>query len=300
MTDSTSIRLVAIDIDGTLLTPQHELSPRVERAVRGALAQDIHIVLATGKSRTSAVPLIEKLGIPSPGIFLQGLALYDAQGHIVHQETLDPDLTRRVLTIAEDRGFGLLLYSGTRILSRQRDPITDAVTIPFHEPAPEVVGPLQNWVEALPVNKLLIVGEPQAVSALRWHLGHVVGRSARLVQAGWPNMVELLPPGASKGAMLARLLNDLNLKPAQVMAIGDAENDIEMVQLAGVGVAMGNAAQHLKDIADFVTEPNTADGVAVALEKYIPALAPAPEPAAESATVMMPAIRPAEQTETKP
>ncbi|HYO88149.1 MAG TPA: HAD-IIB family hydrolase, partial [Candidatus Limnocylindrales bacterium] len=144
MTSAPSIRLIAIDIDGTLLNPQNELTPRVERAIRGALAKNIQIVLATGKSRSAALPFIEKLGIPSAGIFLQGLALSDAQGKILHQQTLDAALLLRVLTILEDRGFQAILYSGTRILVRRRSPETDAVTIPFHEPAPEAVGPLQN------------------------------------------------------------------------------------------------------------------------------------------------------------
>jgi Cof subfamily protein (haloacid dehalogenase superfamily) len=282
-----------------LLTPEHQLTPRVEKTLRAAIAQDVHIVLATGKSRAAAVPIIEKLGIPSHGIFLQGLALYDEAGKLAHQQTLDPDLVRRVITIAEDRGFGVIAYTANRILVRKRAPETDAVLIPFHEPAPEAIGPLQNVAGVLPINKLLFVGEPAAISSFRWQMGHLAGSAARLMQAGWPNMLELLPPGASKGAMLARLLEDLSLKPSEVMAIGDAENDFEMVQLAGVGVAMGNATQHLKDAADFVTTSNREDGVAVALEKYIPGLAPAPQPAAEAenATVMMPLVRPPAPTE---
>jgi Cof subfamily protein (haloacid dehalogenase superfamily) len=297
MTSTTPIRLIAIDIDGTLLNPQSELTPRVEKAIRGALAQGIQIVLATGKSRNAALPFIDKLGIPSAGIFLQGLALMDAQGKVLHQQTLDPALLRRVLTILEDRGFEAILYSGMRILVRQRSPATDAVLIPFHEPAPEAVGPLQNYVGALPIQKLLIVGEPQAITGLRWHLGHVVGGAGRLMQAGWPNMLELLPPGASKGAMLARLLADLKIAPAAVLAIGDAENDIEMIQMAGVGVAMANAAAPVKAAANWVTASNSEHGVALALEKYIPGLAPQPEPEPDGATVVMQAVRPAASTE---
>lgn len=301
MTDSLhAIRLVALDLDGTLLTPAHELSPRVEQALRKAIAQGVHVVLATGKSRAAGIPIIEKLGIPSHGIFLQGLTLYDEAGKLVHEQTLDPDLARRVITIAEDRGFGVIAYSASRILVRRRAPETDAVLIPFQEPVPESAGPLQNLVGVVPLNKLLFVGDPAAISAFRWQLGYLVGGEGRLMQAGWPNMLELLPPGASKGAMLARLLHDLGLKPAQAMAIGDAENDFEMIQLAGVGVAMGNATQHLKDTADFVTASNEQDGVAVALEKYIPGVAPAAPAEPDGATVMMPAIKPAAPAEEKP
>lgn len=297
MTSTSPIRLIAIDIDGTLLNPQSELTARVEQAIRGALAQDIQIVLATGKSRSAALPFIEKLGIPSAGIFLQGLVLNDAQGKLLHQQTLDANLLLRVLTILEDRGFQAILYSGTRILVRRRSPETDAVLIPFHEPAPEAVGPLQNFVGTVPIHKLLIVGEPQAITALRWQLGHVAGTAGRLMQAGWPNMLELLPPGASKGAMLARLLADLQIPPSAVLAIGDAENDIEMIKLAGIGVAMGNAAAPVKEAASWVTASNSEDGVALALEKYLPALAPEPEAEPDGATVMMPAIQPATSTE---
>ena len=299
MTHSTPIRLVAIDLDGTLLSPQHELTPRVEQALRGALAKDVHIVIATGKSRAAAVPIIEKLGIPSHGIFLQGLALYDEAGHLAHEQTLDPELARRVITIAEDRGFKIIAYSVNRIMVRTRAPETDAVLIPFHEPAPEAVGPLQNLCGAVPLNKLLFVGDAAGISRLRWQLGYLVGGSGRLMQAGWPNMLELLPPGAGKGTMLARLIDDLGLTRAEVMAIGDAENDLEMIQLAGVGVAMGNATAHLKEAADWVTTSNGEDGVAVALERYIPGLVPAPEQSAEAATMMMPAIRPAASMEEK-
>ncbi len=89
------------------------------------------------------------------------------------------------------------------------------------------------------------------------------------MQAGVPEMVEVLPPGASKGAALKQLLKIMKLDAAQVMAVGDAENDIEMIQLAGVGVAMGQSAQNVKDAADTVTASNDADGVAEALERYV-------------------------------
>jgi hydroxymethylpyrimidine pyrophosphatase-like HAD family hydrolase len=97
--------------------------------------------------------------------------------------------------------------------------------------------------------------------------------------------------------MLARLLADLKIAPAEVLAIGDAENDIEMIQMAGVGVAMANAAAPVKSAANWVTASNSEDGVALALEKYIPGLAPQPEPEPDGATVVMQAVRPAASTE---
>ena len=83
------------------------------------------------------------------------------------------------------------------------------------------------------------------------------------------HLLEALPPGSSKGAGLKWLLDDLGLDPAQVMAIGDGDNDIEMLQLVGLGVAMANATDALKQVADYVVNSNEADGVAEAIERFI-------------------------------
>jgi hydroxymethylpyrimidine pyrophosphatase-like HAD family hydrolase len=93
-----------------------------------------------------------------------------------------------------------------------------------------------------------------------------------------------LPPGASKGTALKVLLRDLGISATNVMAIGDGENDIEMIQIAGVGVAMGNASQKLKDVAMYITASNDEDGIVQALEKYIPAVAEALQPVVEGVT----------------
>src|SRR5690606_17087092 len=106
------------------------------------------------------------------------------------------------------------------------------------------------------------------INALRWQLNMQLGGTARLVQAGIPDMLEILPPGTSKGSALKTLLKEMNIAPANVLAIGDGENDIEMLQLAGIGVAMGNALQPVKDIANHVVSNNDADGVAEAIEAF--------------------------------
>ncbi len=94
-------------------------------------------------------------------------------------------------------------------------------------------------------------------------------------------MLEILPNGASKGAALKTLIKDLGVSSESVMAIGDAENDIEMIQLAGIGVAVGNAGQAVKDAADVVVASNDADGVAEAVERYVLQTEPTPALAAE-------------------
>jgi Cof subfamily protein (haloacid dehalogenase superfamily) len=281
---SPEIKLIALDLDGTLLNSQHQMTERTERALKAALEKGIQVVLATGKTFISGQRVIERLGLTTPGIYLQGLAIYNSDGSVRHQQKLDPEVARQVLTYAEERGYKMAAYSGQRILVRTITQDILTLNEQYHEPKPEAVGPLQNILDDTPINKLLAVqlNDPRRITALRWQLNAQLGSRAKLTQA-LSDMLEILPPGASKGAALKVLLRDMGVSPANVIAFGDGENDIEMLQLVGLGVAMGNAVQKLKDVASHVTGTNDEDGIAQALEKYIPAVATALNPPVEVA-----------------
>jgi Cof subfamily protein (haloacid dehalogenase superfamily) len=263
------IKLVALDIDGTLLNSKLELSERTERVLKAAIAEGVQVVLATGKTRNAGVKLTETLGLNAPGIYMQGVLIYDTDGKIMYQQALDPAIARQVITFAEDRGFQIIAYSGTRILVRKNTPEMNDAIVKYHEPAPETVGALQNVLDSLPINKLMAVGDPRGITALRWHLGTQLGGSCRLMQAGLSNMLEILPPGASKGAALKVLLKSLQIPGENAMAMGDAENDIETLKNVGLGVAVGNADPRLKEVAKFVVGTNDEDGVAEAIERFV-------------------------------
>jgi Cof subfamily protein (haloacid dehalogenase superfamily) len=297
-TPTPQIKLIAIDIDGTLLNSQNQLSERNEKALKAAIAKGVQIVLATGKTRPSADWINARLGLTAPGIFLQGQIAYDADGKVRYQQTLSPAIARQVLTFAEDRGFLMVAYSGSRILVRAANPaLADGIT-KYHEPQYEVVGPLQNILDSVPINKLMAIGEPRSIAALRWQLSTQLNGSARLMQAGLSNMVEVLPQGGSKGNALKHLLKELKIAPENVMAMGDAENDMEMIQLAGIGVAIGNAEAKLKEAAKYTVASNDQDGVAEAIERFVLA-EPKPAPAAASTSPASPAATPAAKPEAK-
>jgi Cof subfamily protein (haloacid dehalogenase superfamily) len=281
---TNTIQLIAIDLDGTLLNSQHQMTERTEKALRAAIEKGIQVVLATGKTRNAAQKIITQLGLTSPGIFLQGLAVYNGDGSIKHQTHLDPSVARQVVTFAEDRGFTVLAYSGTNVYARKRNRDIEVI-LAYDEREPEYVGALQNIINTTPINKLLAMdmSDRKRVAALRWQLKMQLDRAADLTQAAIPEMLEIIPRGASKGAALKLLLKDLQIPAENVLALGDGENDIEMLQMAGIGVAMGNALQQIKDVADHVTSTNDADGVAEAIEKFVlkteEPVATSPEPA---------------------
>lgn len=302
-----AIELVAIDIDGTLLNSSIQLTDRVEKAIKAATAQGVKIVLATGKTRVAALDILTRLGLQTPGIYVQGVVTYSADGSIQNQLILKDSVVRQVLTFAEDRGFTALAYSGSRILMRAHNADIEAAIRKYHDSTPEIVGPIQNLLASVSINKVVLIGDARAITALRWQLNIQIGTSARLVQAGIPSMLEVLPPGASKGTALKRLASELKITTDRIMAIGDAENDVEMIQFAGIGIAMGNADDKTKAAANHVVATNDADGVAEALERFViipPPPAPpvdvvAPTAVATTAETTAPST-PADATTTAP
>lgn len=269
-TEKKDIKLIAIDLDGTLLNSKSQVSPRTEAALKEAIAAGAQIVIATGKTRYAINGLVEKLGINAPAICMQGLITYSGDGKIMHETKIDPTLARQVITFGEDRGFFMIGYNGSHIyFRRENKEVEEALLTRYHEPNAEIVGALQNMADTPGFNKVIAVGEPRAVKALRWQLGMQIGGAGRLMQAGVPQMVEILPPNASKGTALKQLLKDLRIAPENVMALGDAENDLEMIQLAGVGVLMGQADPKFREHADYVTADLDHDGVAEAIDRFM-------------------------------
>ncbi len=266
-----SIELVVVDLDGTLLNSKHEMSKRNEMVLKKAIEQGIKVVIATGKTRASGLEITKRLNLDTPGIYLQGLTIYKADGTLMREQILDPGVARQVITYAEDRGFDIVIYSGEQILVRTINDYSKELAVKYHEPMPEAVGPLQNILAHTPVNKLAALrrGEPEHITALRWQLGMQLNSKVRMMQAMIPDMLEILPPNSSKGVALKALLKTMNLTSDKVLAIGDGENDLELIQTSGIGVAVENADPKLKEAADHVVGSNDKDAVAEALEKFV-------------------------------
>lgn len=262
------IKLIALDLDGTLLTSQHQITDRARKAINTAQALGVRVLLATGKTYYSARQLVSELKLTTPSVFGQGTLIYNPDGTIRQQATLPPDVLRRIIPMAESRGACVSAYSGETILVRQPDPRADLTR--YHEPVPTVVGSLINAMNTYPINKLIIAtDDPRQTKALRWQAQQMLGTSVTFTMSAVANQFEILPRDVSKGRAVAAVARDLGIDLSYVMAIGDAENDREMLELVGYGVAMGNAPDSLKAVARHVTASNDEDGVAEALETYV-------------------------------
>lgn len=260
------IRLIALDLDGTLLSSDGSLSERNAQAIQTAVSRNIHVILATGKSRASALHLIEQLGLQTPGVYVQGVMVHNADGSVRYAAEIEGETAVQLITFAEEAGLPHIAYSRGRILTPYDTSYRRRLYQRYHEPEPQVVGPLLPYLAGAPVNKLLISDEANN-DATRARLKALVGDRAHVTQA-IPDYVEVLPAGVSKGGSVRRVLDDFGIDPVHALAIGDGENDLEMLQMAGVGVAMGNAKAIVRAAADWVTASNDENGVALAIERF--------------------------------
>jgi Cof subfamily protein (haloacid dehalogenase superfamily) len=241
------------------------------------------VVLATGKTRTSVESIIKTLGLDTPGVFVQGMMICNADGTVRKQTTIEAGVARRVINYAESNGFEVIAYSGNRLLAKHSEEPFSAIA-KYGEPVPQAVGPLVNNLDGTQINKLVVLGgNVRKLKALRWQLNQQIGMQVSFTTAAVLTSLEVLPKNGGKANGVRTLIKDLGVAPENIMAIGDGENDIEMLKLAGLGVAMGNAAAEVKAAADEVVSSNNADGVAEAIEKFVlPKPAPVVEAAAQS------------------
>ena len=261
------IRAIATDLDGTLLNDQHMLSPRTERALREAMARGVHVIFATGKTRFSSLRLISSLGLTSPGVYVQGSIAYKGDGTVLAQRVLPAALAVEGIKLGRAAGVMPFVISGTRNfteldgwhVTRLRGFGEDVTIYPDLCELPAIV----------PVHKVFFSAqEPSVYKTFRPELTRIMAGQASIVQAV-REVLEILPLGTTKGAGVRSALDFLGIAPEETLALGDGENDIEMVQQAGIGVAVGNAYHRLKDYADAVVATNQDDGASEAIERYV-------------------------------
>ena len=280
----SQIRMIASDVDGTLLTANHELHPRTKNAIQKALeatqSEDHRLqyfVPATGKTRTGALSSLgDEVGwgwlSKVPGAFVQGLYCVDAQGNVISEQRLNVDEIREVEELSRKYNLTLFAYDGDSILvTSSSNPIhISQVHDKWGEPVPIVKESITTHKAR--ANKLILMDDnvDYLDNVIRPQLEQVAKRHNCTVTRAVPTMLELLPPGCSKAAGVRKLCYQLGIDPrTELLAIGDAENDVEMLQMAAIGVAVGNAVQLAKDAADVVLEEtNDEGGAGLAMELF--------------------------------
>jgi len=262
------IRLLALDLDGTLVDDDLVISPRVRRAVAAAQEHGVVVTLATGRMFDSTLTFARGLDITAPLICYQGAFIQapDSNGPL-YRATMEPALVREMLEWQAQRGWHLVLYAADDVfVAGRRYPETFYRTL---------LGERLVWVDDLfsvleqhePI-KFVLTAEPAEADRIEAEMRrHFEGRME--VVRSHAMFVEGNPLGVSKEDALRRLAVHLGIPQAQVMAIGDQGNDAGMIAWAGLGVAMGDGSPAAKAVADWVAPPLAEDGAAVAIERFV-------------------------------
>ena len=268
----SKIKVLALDLDGTLTNDQKVVTPRTRAALDAAIAQGVTVVLASGRPTAGITPLAKELGLDKKG----GCILSYNGGKIVDcvtsetlvEKTLDPALVPELCAFAAAQDIAILTYNHEGIVC-ERDTDEWANKECFTTKLPMIhVDDLAKYVD-YPICKMLITLDPTRRDAVCAAGQQQFAGRADLYPSS-PFFIEAVPLGVAKDGSLAALLERMGLGRENLMACGDGLNDRSMIEFAGVGVAMQNAEPPVKDCADYVTEAdNNHDGVAEAVEKFI-------------------------------
>lgn len=270
MSNKLPYRIIALDLDGTLTNHDKVVTPKTREALLRAQDESVIIVLASGRPTYGIEPVANCLEMEQRG----GYILSYNGGKIVDwktkQELFSQHLPNGVQPIiyryAQEKEYALLGYSGNEIITEMPDDPYVKEESRINKMNIRQVDNLLNHLEANPT-KLLMTGDPKDMARAEEELADLLADRMDVFRSA-PFFVELVPKGIDKAQSLSRLLGNINLTPADMVAFGDGYNDLSMLRLAGMGVAMANAAPEVRAEADYITLSNEEDGVAAALEHF--------------------------------
>ena len=262
-------RLVASDVDGTLLDPYSRVTDRTRAVVHRVVEAGVPFVLVTGRPPRWVVPIAEQLGHAGLTVCANGAVLYDAATDRIRSAvTLDPlqlrDAAGAVATALPDAKLAVELpgtsAAGELFLAEPN------YTHPW--PGADSEAAPRDELLGRPALKLLVRQAGASSDAMARALDAVLGGALGVTFSTGHGLVELSAPGVTKGSGLAAVAVELGVEASAVVAFGDMPNDLAMLAWAGCGVAMANAHPAVLDTCDEVTAPNGEDGLALVLERW--------------------------------
>lgn len=263
-------RLIALDLDGTLVSEDRRISRRAKQTIRRAMDEGIAVTLASGRSLPSLRGYIQELNVEAPIITCQGgkVVLPDT-GRVLSRSTLPLSAAHAVIHYAQKSRLGLVVFVDDQVEDHVyvcRGRVAEDVLDRLSGPNCSQVQDLMAAVECDPT-KLVIFAEWAENDNLFRDLQGRFGSVLQFVRSSGQT-IEAIPLGVSKGRALQLVSTYLAIPRGQTVAIGDADNDVEMVAWAGLGVAMGNASEKVKAVADFIVPSVKEDGAAIAIEAF--------------------------------
>ena len=266
--DSVTTRLVALDIDGTLIPPgsSHEALPdrEITDAIAGLVDAGVAVVLASGRMYPGTARIARHLRLDAPLICQQGASVHRSDGSRSHQFTIDAAVANELVEFAIERGWPFAWFDAIRYLASHPNPSSDEFA--------RVSGVVAEYrldahrVGVVPTG-IDIISTPDAANGIHQELDRRYGERIHLLD--FASVTVALAPEATKGNALALLADDLGIEPDQVLAIGDSVNDASMLRWAGRGIAMPHGDRYALAAADEVLGGSWVSGIAPLLRSLV-------------------------------
>ena len=275
------IKLICIDMDGTLLNSNHEVSDRNKEALRKAKELGVNIAIATGRLFCSARYYSDLIGIDTAVIASNGAYIKtNYEDKALLENPMPKDIAIEIYNIVKKHGLTVNFNSWDTLIREDPVPENHAYYsmnkfLPEEKKVKFIIDS-NNFTNAIEkftgtILKGIVIEEAENKDhlwAAKQELKDVFGDELQVVSSG-NNNFEIMVASSSKGNAVAYLAKELNVLPEEIMCMGDSENDLSMIKYAGIGVAMGNGLDLVKDAADYITDTNDNSGVAKAIEKFV-------------------------------
>jgi Cof subfamily protein (haloacid dehalogenase superfamily) len=280
-TDSTRnpIRLIAIDLDGTLLNSRSEVSHANRQAMATAVEKGVQLLIVTGRRFHSAIRFVAQIPCPVTLISSNGARITDSSGEVEHRNFLSRQIARQILEIARDyRPYAVAIFDipGRGQVTMEGNAVVEGPLGWYLRNSPDSLAQVPDLVAAIAANPIQVMfgGPPERIESVEPLLrSSAMGDSVHTTWTKYParnvSILDVLNHGCSKGAALSLWATRCGIPASEVMAIGDNYNDLEMLRFAGHPVVMGNCAAGLDGNGWPVTYSNDEDGVATAIHRYV-------------------------------
>ena len=267
-----AIKLITIDIDDTLVNTAKQVTPRVKAALQEATAQGVKVVLTTGRPLPGVQEYLDELGLNHQddqyAITYNGGVVQTTNGEELGGKELAYSDYLRLREVADELGAYLQVetidaaYTSAKEINYWASRENFLIKMPLFIKPVDEMDPNDHYV------KFMFIGDEADIDAWRDALPNDVKEAYYIVKST-PQHLEFMHKDATKGSGLLTLADKLGIDQSETMALGDQQNDITMIEAAGLGVAMGNAVPEVKAVADVETTTQNTDGVGVAVEKWV-------------------------------
>lgn len=263
-------KLIALDMDGTLLNEKKEISNRCKSEMAKLKEKGIKVVLATGRPLDGVMRYVKTLDLLGENDYVVtyngALVQSTKTNKVLAEKPLSLDAYKELYVVSKELGVNIHALTRNSVLTPKNNPYTDIES--SINQIPTIEGAIDDIDTSTSIIKVMFIDDPKKLDTIIPLIPQWVKEKYEILRSA-PIFLEFLDKDVNKGIGVSLIASHLGIKPEEVICVGDAGNDIAMIQYAGLGVAMANATEDVKAVADYVTLSNEEDGVAYVIEKFM-------------------------------